>query len=328
VPHAPKTVLPRAEQVKRVRDWCKRYPKVFPAVCDSDGVPFRHTYFFPAEHADTEILEILADHCKRGWGEIEIHLHHGVDAPDTPENTRTRLVEFRDLLAAIGCLSKTTDSNQPRYAFVHGNWALANSAKGRCCGVDSEMQILADTGCYADFTLPSAPGRGQVPKVNSIYECNGPMDRAAPHRRGRDLRRGFPPNVFPIIVQGPLLIDWGGKNAGYFPSLENSALTALNPPTMRRCRMWMHAAVEVKDQPDWVFVKLHCHGMDPRDTDALLGSPMLMFLRQLAEAEKSGEVVTHFVTAREMMNMILAACDGEHGNPSLYRNWRFRLTNA
>ena len=38
------------------------------------------------------------------------------------------------------------------YAFVHGNFALANSAGGRYCGVDEEMQILAETGCYADMT--------------------------------------------------------------------------------------------------------------------------------------------------------------------------------
>jgi hypothetical protein len=324
VPHAPKKDLPQSQQLKRVRDWCNRYPAAFSTACDSNGSPFRHTYFFPAERADVEILEILADHCRAGFGEIEIHLHHGVSSPDTAENTRTRLVQFRDLLAALGCLSRTTDSNQPRYAFVHGNWALANSAKGRFCGVDSEMQILAETGCYADFTLPSAPARGQVSKVNSIYECKGALDHVAPHRQGRDLRRGFPPSVFPIIVQGPLLIDWGSSKSGIVPVLENSALTAINPPTMRRCRLWMQASVSVKDKPDWVFVKLHCHGMDPRDTDALLGRPMLAFLRELITLDTSGELVTHFVTAREMVNIILAACEGKEGSPSLYRNSTFR----
>ena len=41
-----------------------------------------------------------------------------------------------------GCLSRWDGKGEPRYAFVHGNWALANSAGGRFCGVDSEMQIL------------------------------------------------------------------------------------------------------------------------------------------------------------------------------------------
>ena len=32
------------------------------------------------------------------------------------------------------------------------------------------MQILADTGCYADLTLPSAPSRAQVAKINSLVD--------------------------------------------------------------------------------------------------------------------------------------------------------------
>ena len=59
------------------------------------------------------------------------------------------------------------------YGFVHGNFALANSADGHHCGVDSEMQVLAETGCYADFTLP--PGlyhRAHIAKINSLYECS------------------------------------------------------------------------------------------------------------------------------------------------------------
>ena len=320
VPQNPKVFLDRSHQLERVRAWCRRCPSLFSLFRDSRGRPFRHTYFYPAEHCDPELLAILAEHCRRGWGEIEIHLHHGVEAPDTSEHTREVLVSFRDFLASIGCLSRTPGSRVPRYAFVHGNWALANSANGRCCGVDSEMQILAETGCYADFTLPSAPGRGQVAKVNSIYECKGRLYLAAPHRRGRDLCCGSIPTVFPIIVQGPLMVDWSRKRGGLFPALENSALTAANPPTLRRFRLWMRAGIAVRGRPEWVFVKLHCHGMDPRDTDALLGKPMFEFLRELVDAEKRGEFFTHFVTAREMTNIILAACTEKSGDPSMFRN--------
>jgi hypothetical protein len=31
------------------------------------------------------------------------------------------------------------------------------------------------------------------------------------------------------------------------------------------------------------------------------------------------------VTAREMANIILAACDGKEGNPGEYRDYRFKL---
>ena len=322
-PPNPRCFLSRSEQLKRVRDWCREYPIVFRSFRDSCGIPFRHTYFYPAEHCDPEIIGILAEHCNRGWGEIEIHLHHGLNGPDTPENTRDELLHFRDFLASNGCLSRLKGSGIPRYAFVHGNWALANLYNGRYCGVDSEMQILAETGCYADFTLPSAPARAQVAKINCLYECKNPLENRGPHRRGRDLHTGSHPSVLPIVIQGPLMIDFSRRRQRILPTLENSALTAINPPTIYRLRLWTRAGITVQGRPEWLFVKLHCHGMDPRDTQALLGNPTIAFLREVAEAEKDGRFITHFVTAREMTNIVLAACDGKEGNPSLYRHWPF-----
>jgi len=32
----------------------------------------------------------------------------------------------------------------------------------------------------------------------------------------------------------------------------------------------------------------------------------------------------HFATAREMTNMLLAACDGREGNPGDYRDYRLK----
>jgi len=32
----------------------------------------------------------------------------------------------------------------------------------------------------------------------------------------------------------------------------------------------------------------------------------------------------HFVSAREMVNIILAACDGREGNPGDYRDYRLK----
>lgn len=327
VPDAPAgTYASMNEQERRLEDWCRAYPAAAGTYRDADGYPLRHTYFFPAEQYEKALVGQLAEHCQAGWGEIEIHLHHGIHAPDTPENTRKALVEFRDTLAAHGCLSTWEGQGSPRYAFVHGNWALANSSGGRFCGVDEEMQILADTGCYADFTLPSAPDRAQTAKINSLYECALPLDRRAPHRRGRDLRRGRPPRTFPLIVQGPLAIHATRRRDRWpAPRIENGELTGACPPTLERLRLWQRAAITVKGRPDWVFIKLHCHGMDPRDTPALLGGPTQQFLQALIEdARRSGHFV-HFVTAREMTNILLAACDGREGSPGAFRDYRLRL---
>lgn len=325
IPRAHNARADRAEQERRMQRWCREYPRVVDRWRDADGFPFRHTYFYPAEQYDRGLVARLADHCQAGWGEVEIHLHHGQPEPDTPENTRRTLLEFRDALAGHGCLARLDGAGPPRYAFVHGNWALANSNSGRFCGVDEEMQILAETGCYADLSLPAAPNPAQVAKINSLYECGMPLNHRAPHRRGRDLASGRPPRLFPLIIQGPLMLDFSRWASGLpVPSIENGDLTLANPPTMRRLRLWQQAAIAVRGRPDWIFIKLHCHGMDPREEEVMLGSLLQHFLRELVEnAQRSGEYYLHFVTAREMVNIALAACDGRAGTPADFRDYRF-----
>jgi len=207
VPEDGQKHAPRAEQERRLEWWLREYPKVVERWRDRDGRPLIHTYFSPAEQYDEGLLAMLADHCHSGWGEIEIHLHHGIPRPDTAENTRRTLAEFRDRLAfRHRCLASEEGSAMPRYAFVHGNFALANSAGGRFCGVDSEMQILAETGCYADMTLPTGFWHpAQTEKINSVYECGLPLDQCAPHRKGNDLAVGRKPTIFPLIVQAVLV---------------------------------------------------------------------------------------------------------------------------
>jgi hypothetical protein len=324
VPGDGRARAPYDEQERRLERWCREYPRLVDPWRDSDGRPFKHTYFYPAEQYDRGLMERLAEHCHAGWGEVEVHLHHGTETPDTAENTRRQLLEFRDVLAhQHGCLSYLNGSESPQYAFVHGNFALANSNQGRDCGVDSEMQVLADTGCYADLTMPAAALHGsQIGKINSLYECGFPLDQRAPHRRGRDLERGRAPGIFPLMVQGPLMLDFG--SSGRRIAIENGALTGPNPPSLRRLNLWKQAGISVQGRPDWLFIKLHCHSMDPTQEAAVLGEQVRNFLRDLVEgAQHRGETV-HFVSAREMVNMILAACDGREGNPGDYRNYRLQ----
>jgi hypothetical protein len=318
--------VPRAEQLRRLEFWTREYPQAIGRLRDHDGRPFVHTYFFPAEQYDEEQLDMLAEHCHAGWGEIEIHLHHGIPHPDTAANTRRLLTEFRDRLAVRHrCLAAEEGSTQPRYAFVHGNFALANSAGGRFCGVDSEMQILAETGCYADLTMPSSVLHpAQTAKMNSVYECALPLDQAAPHTKGRDLAAGRAPKIFPLIVQGPLVIDFGRSLLSGRPRIENGAITEFAPLTLSRLALWKKARVQVAGRPDWLFIKLHCHGMNPRQKDAVIGEGFRKFLDELVSGAPGRKETLHFVTAREMTNILLAACDGLQGNPGDYRDYRFK----
>jgi hypothetical protein len=322
---------PYSEQQNRLERWCDEYPKRFAAFRDADGRPFVHTYFYPAEQYDRPLIARLAEHCRAGWGEIEIHLHHGMDAPDTAENTRRQLIEFRDRLAGEhGCLAYRNGSAEPGYAFVHGNFALANSNRGEACGVDSEMQVLSETGCYADLTLPTSTFHwAQTRKINSIYECGLPLQERAAHRRGRDLARGRAPQVLPMMVQGPLMLDFrAGRSSGRLLRIDNAALTGPNPASLHRLRLWKRAAISVHGKPDWLFIKLHCHGMDRSHEEATLGSAMQKFMSELTRGAAERNEVLHFVSAREMVNIILAACDGKDGNPGEYRDYEFKRVRS
>jgi len=326
VPEEGQKHAPRSEQERRLEWWAREYPKAIDNWRDHDGRPLVHTYFYPAEQYDQGLLEMLADHCHAGWGEVEIHLHHGIPHPDTAENTRRLLTEFRDRLAFHHrCLAVEEGSTRPRYAFVHGNFALANSAAGRTCGVDSEMQILAETGCYADFTMPSGFWHpAQTEKINSVYECALPLDQAAPHRKGRDLVVGRAPQIFPLVVQGPLVTDLRRTLRSARPAFDNGALTTSMPPTLHRFSLWKQAQVRVLGRPDWRFIKLHCHSMDPTQKDAVIGDSFRNFLTALVGGVADRKETLHFVAAREMANILLAACDGREGNPGDYRDYRFK----
>src|SRR5260370_2867446 len=98
---------------------------------------------------------------------------------------------------------------------------------------------------------------------------------------------------------------------------------------MHRLRLWCRPAVTVEDRPDWLFIKLHCHGMDPRDEAAMLGRPIQRFLSELTDdANVKCRYRVHFVTAREMVNIILTPFDCREGSPVDYRDYRLLLMRS
>jgi hypothetical protein len=310
-------------QLARLDDWMRQARAIGRAIQDCDGTPFRHTYFYPAEQYHAPLLMKLAELQAEGLGEVEVHLHHGVAKPDSAANCRQTLESFRDALAGEHqCLSRRQGVGPPMYAFIHGNFALANSDGGRCCGVDSEMQILADTGCYADFTLPAAPLRPQVSRINAIYQCGHPLDQRAPHRSGPTLRVGARPRL-PVIFTGPLVLNWRRRLRGLpVPRLDDGVLARNYPVDTARLHRWRSSRIGVQGRPDWVFLKLYCHGFFPFDQPMAIGEPIRRALEEILEyGNRSGEYKLHFATAREAFNMAMAAVDGRAGDPGLYRDY-------
>ena len=148
----------------RVDTWVQRYPALA-EFRDSNGRPPRHGWFFPGEEYRPYFLDQLADLVRAGFGEVEFHLHHD---GDTAATLAPRIEHHLATFAQHGHLSRGDTGY--RWAFIHGNWSLANGRPdGRWCGVDDELPLLHEIGCYVDLTFPSAPDPCQPDKVNQIY---------------------------------------------------------------------------------------------------------------------------------------------------------------
>jgi len=312
-----------AEALQRVAEWHQKFPSL---ACfrDSDGLPPKHSFFYPIEQYDADVVEGIAKICRDTYCETEVHLHHD---RDTEQGLRKALEQGKADFLKHGLLSRD-EAGATKYSFIHGNWALDHShPEGKGCGVPNELTILKETGCYADFTLPSAPNRTQTQTVNSIYYAT---EDGAPksHDTGIPARVGSPSIGDLLLIQGPLGLNWGWRKFGIIPRIENADLTGANPPTLSRLLLWLNLHVHVEGRPDWVFIKLHTHGAPSPNREMLLGEPMHRFHNQLAEfiAGSRGRYALHYATAREMANIVHAAEAGKTGNPGDYRDFRY-LTN-
>ena len=241
---------------ERVDRWVSNYPTLTEGLRDSVGQIPQHSFFYPAEEYDAALLDKIAGMCRRGFGDVDVHLHHD---NDTPDGFRNKLSTFTDsLYFKHGLLERRADG-RISYGFIHGNWALNNARPdGRWCGVNNEIKILNETGCYADLTLPCAPSPGQTRMVNSIYYAVGNSRRPKSHDWGTLARVGaFGPSDGLLMIQGPLAWNLKSRKWGLIPRLENGDLHGRNGPSLSRLRRWLNAGIGVAGQPDWVFVKLH-----------------------------------------------------------------------
>jgi hypothetical protein len=305
-----------AQGAERVQRWVELYPALVEGLQDADGRPPRHTFFFPGEQYKPEYLEALAQLARRGFGEVELHLHH--DADDANKLTHD-LLGYLKAYADHGHLSRSADGRL-RYGFIHGNWCLANSRRdGRYCGVDSELDILFQTGCYADFTFPSAPDETQPAIVNQIYWPQGDLTRARAHEAGVRARVGHTESDRVLMIQGPLAL--ARREGKLRLRIDSAALTARDPGTQSRLDTWISQGIQIEGRPDWIFVKLHTHGAPEKQAESLLGEPGRALHELLTRDYNDGErFVLHYVTAREMYNIALAGMQGASGNPNGYRD--------
>jgi hypothetical protein len=300
--------VPHAVARARVQAWREGYPALASRFRDADGRSPRHTFFFPGEQYHPDLVEPLAELEAAGLAEVEVHLHHD---GDTRASLRAKLARTLADLGAHGVVP--VRAGRPAWAFIHGNWALANGhPQGRWCGVDDELELLHEMGCYADFTFPSAPDACQPSIVNRIYY---PADlRRRGYERAAPWVAGANPDRV-LLVQGPLALARREAQRGRGLRLDAGAIDAGDPPTASRLATWIAQHVHVEGRPEWSFVKVHTHGAIERNAHVLLGETMAAFHATLGALAERGWRL-HYVTAREMHNVARAAMRRAGGTPT------------
>jgi hypothetical protein len=114
----------------------------------------------------------------------------------TPPTTSARpsWTSPRSSTRSTGCLRRDPVTGQvPGPSSTATGRSTTRTPDGRFCGVDDELSVLLETGCYVDMTMPCVPSPAQGRVVNQIYYARSSPGRSRGHDRGREVRVGGAP---------------------------------------------------------------------------------------------------------------------------------------
>jgi len=108
-----------------------------------------------------------------------------------------------------------------------------------------------------------------------------------------------------MIIQGPLTLNWKNRKWGIFPRIENSDISADNPPTEARVDLWIKTKIRISGMPNAVFVKVHTHGCQEGNMEMMFGGQLDRMFDYLEKKYNDGKKYRlYYVNAREMYNII------------------------
>jgi hypothetical protein len=287
----------------RVGRWRDRWPRIATdAPLDATGQPAQYSFFYPQEEYRFDVLEAIAEMVRLGVGDVEVHLHHD---HETRDGFVEKIREYcRQLTQDHGLLRQ--QDGRTVFGFIHGNWALDNSRPdGKWCGLNGEIALLSELGCYADFTMPSLPSPTQSRIVNQIYWCaNNPDNRPRSFDRGIEAQPGEGRKGDLLMITGPVALRIGGR---LMPRVEGGEIAGYDMPTPARVRRWFDVAPVVGED---LFIKLYTHGAVERNLDPLLDNGLANLYRWIAEEARRRGIQFHWATAWQMYSAIDAIVNG------------------
>ncbi len=279
--------------LRRVAKWRDKWPRIADdAPRDAAGQRPQYSFFYPQEEYRREILDGIAEMVQLGVGDVEVHLHH---ADEKRESFIQKVTDFcRRLTDDHGLLRQ--QNGRTVFGFIHGNWALDNSRPdGRLCGLNGEIALLRDLGCYADFTMPSVPSATQGRVVNKIYWCtNNPDNRPRSFDHGIEATVGGGKQGDLLMIAGPLGLRFGSR---LMPRVETGEVAAYDPPTPARVRQWFDLSPMIGED---VFIKLYTHGGPERNLEPLLNGDLANMYRWFADEAIRRGIEIHWATAWQM----------------------------
>ena len=313
---------PQSVARARMEDWMERYPQIAARHKDADGRFPAHSFFYPYDEYDEWEFCRLVELCQAGWGEIDVHLHH---RDDTSDSLRQKLRDAVRLYHRHAVLPIWPNDGRPAWGFIHGNWALDNS---RCehgrnfCGVNDELTLLAQEGCYADFTFPAWEHTAQPRQLNSVYYAFDDPNRPKSYDKGEAVRSGGKETGTLLLIQGPLTPYIKRTAQGPRPAMDDGDLASYRRYAPERLDRWVRAGICVSGRPDRVFVKLHCHGAADANRESLLGHDFEALFADAEARYNDGERFRlHYVTARELFNVVKATEANAPVDINTARDW-------
>jgi hypothetical protein len=125
-----------------------------------------------------------------------------------------------------------------------------------------------------------------------------------------------------MLIQGPLGFRWRGRRHRFLPSVDDGEIASNNPPTEARIDYWVKTGIHVKGRPNWIVVKVFTHGAPSQEHEVLLDQPIFRMHEHLHEHYNDGrKYLLHYVSARELYNIIKAAEAGKNHNPNQFRDF-------
>jgi hypothetical protein len=247
---------------ERVDQWSRQWPAIAERYHDSAGRHPKYTFFYPQEEYRPHLIEPLAEMSRAAIGDVEVHIHHDGEGE---QNFVDRMSGFQEtLFHKHGLLRK--HNGKIGFGFIHGNWALDNSLPGgKWCGLNNEITLLQQLGCYADFTMPCGNSPAQARMINTIYWAADDPAKPKSYDVGRPLTAGGTADGL-LMIPGPFGMRWAERS---LPRIEKGEIASYDLPTRYRVKRWLDLSPRLGGD---IFIKLFTHGCQERHSSALLGA--------------------------------------------------------